>query len=163
MTDKDDEIKKRWQSPDEWSEGSCGPIRPKDDLNKKGFNEMDKEFVFAGQIYPYREEIEDDGYHYEISAEWKGAQAWIEVFDFGVHVELEDPKGQGEVKEYLMFDIIPSKIFKNKSKLEPDDLIEILKTIMNIGINESKSHKVSAAVMNKCYKYWKTEVRDKEK
>lgn len=94
-----------------------------------------------GEFY-YNEEIDEEGYFYEIQAEYKKEPVDIIILETGVSIDYIN-KGY-----HVHTNIIPNNLFGELLKLEPKHLEEILRIIAITG-GEGKSYDTQ-----KMFKEW---------
>jgi len=103
-----------------------------------------------GEKFPYSENIDKDGYLYEISIVWKKRDAEIGILNKGCHIAFDD----GELVDT---NIIPELLFPGKSRLNERELLFILDILEKTNI-EGKSY--TKEDMDKLYKQYLKERED---
>lgn len=83
---------------------------------------------FDDDIIRYYENIDDNGYFYELYVIADGIKSAIVVTDYGVSIEFRSGEKEGSV---MNTEIVPKRLFPDKKKLSWNDLEQIIKIIEN--------------------------------
>ena len=103
--------------------------------------------------FGYHEEIDDEGYSYEVYALMNTRKVRIVITESGVSIEC---KNSGDI---IWTDIDPSQLFPDRKSLEWHDLAIILDKIND---RDHESTYSSSDEMKKMFNKWETEVKGKD-
>lgn len=105
-------------------------------------NTFDRQLFWDNDIYlPYSEELDEEGYVYNVLINCDGKEGLIFICESGVHVEWQGKKG------FIDTNLCPKRIFGKFNRLDDSQLKQIITTLININfegfyVNEKKLNKL---------------------